>query len=181
MARRSSAARSSYRGQLDSVVSSSEPQHLRWLNAERALRRKSSDGQGFPPGRHSPERRPRLGLPLRHRFRGLCSPGSLVQVSDHRGKSLGTALYSSSSQIAIRMISSDRVADFPPLLRQRIVDAIAYRKPLVRDTRGLPRDFQRSRFPSRTHRRPLRRHSLPANPHSSHGRRSRCARRFWRN
>jgi len=32
-------------------------------------------------------------------------PGSLVRVTDHRGKPLGTALYSSSSQIAIRMIS----------------------------------------------------------------------------
>ena len=31
-------------------------------------------------------------------------PGSLVRVTDHRGKPLGTALYSSSSQIAIRMI-----------------------------------------------------------------------------
>ena len=32
-------------------------------------------------------------------------PGSLVRVTDHRGKPLGTALYSSSSQIAIRMLS----------------------------------------------------------------------------
>jgi 23S rRNA (cytosine1962-C5)-methyltransferase len=61
-------------------------------------------------------------------------PGSLVRVSDHRGKPLGSALYSSSSQIAIRMISSDSVADFPALLRQRIADAIAYRAPLVTDT-----------------------------------------------
>jgi len=61
-------------------------------------------------------------------------PGSLVYVTDHRGKPLGTALYSSSSQIAIRMISSDRVEDFLPLLRQHIADAIAYRKPLVRDS-----------------------------------------------
>ena len=61
-------------------------------------------------------------------------PGSVVRVSDHRGKPLGTALYSSSSQIAIRMISHDPVADLPALLRQRIADAIAYREPLVRDT-----------------------------------------------
>jgi 23S rRNA (cytosine1962-C5)-methyltransferase len=62
------------------------------------------------------------------------APGSLVRVTDQRGKALGTALYSSSSQIAIRMISSDPVRDFQALLRQRIDDAIAYRKELVRDT-----------------------------------------------
>ena len=33
------------------------------------------------------------------------APGALVGVTDERGKILGTALYSSSSQIAIRMIS----------------------------------------------------------------------------
>ncbi|HUC30105.1 MAG TPA: class I SAM-dependent rRNA methyltransferase, partial [Candidatus Acidoferrum sp.] len=36
--------------------------------------------------------------------------------------------------IAIRMISSEPVRDFQALLRQRIDDAIAYRKELVRDT-----------------------------------------------
>jgi 23S rRNA (cytosine1962-C5)-methyltransferase len=61
-------------------------------------------------------------------------PGSLVRVSDHRGKPLGTALYSSSSQIAIRMISHDPVADFPALLRQRIANAVAYREPFIRDS-----------------------------------------------
>jgi len=60
-------------------------------------------------------------------------PGSLVTVSDPRGKPLGTALYSTSSQIAIRMISPDPVADFAALLRQRIAHAIAYREALVRD------------------------------------------------
>jgi 23S rRNA (cytosine1962-C5)-methyltransferase len=62
------------------------------------------------------------------------APGSLVAVTDERGKPLGTALYSSSSQIAVRLISPHPVADFPALIRQRIADAIAYRKPLVRDT-----------------------------------------------
>src|SRR5580693_9864769 len=61
-------------------------------------------------------------------------PGALVRVSDHRGKPLGTALYSSSSQIAIRMISHDPVADFPALLRQRIANAVAYREPFIRDS-----------------------------------------------
>jgi len=61
-------------------------------------------------------------------------PGSLVVVADHRGQVLGTALYSSSSQIAIRLISREPVVDFPALLRQRIADAIAYREPLIHDT-----------------------------------------------
>ena len=62
------------------------------------------------------------------------TPGSLVTVADHRGKPFGTALYSSSSQIAIRMISRESVPDFPALLRERISGAVAYRKSLVRDT-----------------------------------------------
>lgn len=62
------------------------------------------------------------------------APGSLVTVTDHRGQILGTALYSSSSQIAIRLISREAVDDFPALLRQRVGDAIAYRRAVVRDT-----------------------------------------------
>ena len=73
-------------------------------------------------------------------------PGSLVYVTDHRGKFLGTALYSSSSQIAIRMISSERVANFLPLLRQRIADALAYREPLVRNSEGYRLVFSEADF-----------------------------------
>ena len=62
------------------------------------------------------------------------APGSLVTVVDSRGKPLGTALYSSASQIAIRLISHDPVDDFPALLRQRMAAAIAYRQPLVHNT-----------------------------------------------
>ena|SRR2546423_5695247 len=61
-------------------------------------------------------------------------PGSLVAVTDERGKPLGTALYSSTSQIAIRLISPEPVADFATLIRDRINKAIAYRESLVRDT-----------------------------------------------
>src|SRR3954466_9735406 len=61
-------------------------------------------------------------------------PGSLVAVTDQRGKPLGTALYSSTSQIAIRLISPDPVADLPALLRQRLESAIHYREALVRET-----------------------------------------------
>ena len=61
-------------------------------------------------------------------------PGSLVQVTDERGKFLGTALYSSASQIAIRLISREPVPDFSALLRERIQAAVAYRERVVRDT-----------------------------------------------
>lgn len=61
-------------------------------------------------------------------------PGAMVCVGDERGKFLGTALYSSSSQIAIRMISREAVEDLAGLLRKRIQDAIAYRERVVRDT-----------------------------------------------
>jgi 23S rRNA (cytosine1962-C5)-methyltransferase len=73
-------------------------------------------------------------------------PGSLVAVADHRGKPMGTALYSSSSQIAIRMISADPVSDFPALLRHRIADAIAYRETIVRDTNAYRLVFSEADF-----------------------------------
>jgi 23S rRNA (cytosine1962-C5)-methyltransferase len=60
--------------------------------------------------------------------------GALVGVADERGKFLGTALYSSASQIAIRMISREAVKDFNGLLRKRIQEAIAYRERVVRET-----------------------------------------------
>lgn len=58
--------------------------------------------------------------------------GSLVSVADERGRFLGTALYSSASQIAIRMLSERPVSDFTALLRQRVTAAIAYREQIVR-------------------------------------------------
>ncbi len=61
-------------------------------------------------------------------------PGAVVSVVDERGRFYGSALYSSSSQIALRMISPDPVPNFPRLLRERVRAAIAYREPLVRDT-----------------------------------------------
>jgi 23S rRNA (cytosine1962-C5)-methyltransferase len=61
-------------------------------------------------------------------------PGAAVDVADERGKFLGTALYSSSSQIAIRMISPNKVEDLPGLLRKRIQAAISYREQVVRES-----------------------------------------------
>ena len=56
--------------------------------------------------------------------------GSLVHVRDERGRTLGSALYSSASQIAIRMISPDEIteADLPSLIADRIDAAVEFRK-----------------------------------------------------
>jgi 23S rRNA (cytosine1962-C5)-methyltransferase len=61
-------------------------------------------------------------------------PGSVVAVADERGRFFGSALYSSSSQIALRMISSAPLTDFPALLRERVRNALTYRDKLVHDT-----------------------------------------------
>ena len=73
-------------------------------------------------------------------------PGALVSVVDHRGQTLGTALYSSSSQIAIRLISHEPVTDLPALLRQRLADALAYREPIIRDTNAYRLVFSEADF-----------------------------------
>jgi 23S rRNA (cytosine1962-C5)-methyltransferase len=62
------------------------------------------------------------------------APGALIEVVDERGKFLGMALYSSASQIAIRMIAKETVKDLDSLMRKRIREAIAYRERVVRDT-----------------------------------------------
>lgn len=61
-------------------------------------------------------------------------PGALVSIHDERGKPMGTALYSTASQIAVRMISRDEVSDFFSLLRQRIADAVTYRERVVQNS-----------------------------------------------
>lgn len=62
--------------------------------------------------------------------------GSLVQVRDERGRKLGTAFFSSSSQIAIRLISSEEIAEAAllELIGKRITAAIAFRRQSVRDS-----------------------------------------------
>ncbi len=61
-------------------------------------------------------------------------PGALVSVRDPRGNSLGTALYSNASQIALRMISPGTLADraaFHQLIRERMRAAAEYRRHVV--------------------------------------------------
>ena len=57
-----------------------------------------------------------------------------MSVYDERGRFFGSALYSTSSQIALRMLSDRPVTDLAALIRERVRQAIAYREPLVRDT-----------------------------------------------
>jgi 23S rRNA (cytosine1962-C5)-methyltransferase len=62
------------------------------------------------------------------------APGSVVRVVDERGKFLGTAFYSSASQIAIRLLSKEVIRDLNRVLRERIRSAIAYRQRFETDT-----------------------------------------------
>jgi len=62
------------------------------------------------------------------------APGALVAIVDDRGRFLGSALYSSSSQIAVRLISTEPVNNLPELVREHVRAAIAYRKKLVSGT-----------------------------------------------
>jgi 23S rRNA (cytosine1962-C5)-methyltransferase len=73
-------------------------------------------------------------------------PGAVVGVADERGKFLGTAMYSSASQIAIRMLSKEAVKDLDGLLRRRIRDALAYRERVVRDTNAYRIVFSEADF-----------------------------------
>ena len=69
-------------------------------------------------------------------------PGAVVTVQEEQGgrgrpphtRLLGSALYSSASQIALRMVSSHRVDNLDQLLRERIRAAIAYRERFVGNT-----------------------------------------------
>jgi 23S rRNA (cytosine1962-C5)-methyltransferase len=63
-------------------------------------------------------------------------PGALVSVRDERGRGLGTALYSNSSQIAVRIISRDSVSadELRELIAGRVAAAIDYRKQVVRNS-----------------------------------------------
>ncbi|HVP53542.1 MAG TPA: class I SAM-dependent rRNA methyltransferase [Candidatus Eisenbacteria bacterium] len=66
---------------------------------------------------------------------GTIPPGALVHVRDDRGRVLGSALYSSASQIAIRLLTSQVIPENElfTLLRQRIDAAIYFRQQNVRD------------------------------------------------
>jgi 23S rRNA (cytosine1962-C5)-methyltransferase len=61
--------------------------------------------------------------------------GSLVHVHHERGRRLGSALYSSASQIAIRLLTGDEISEeqLPSLLRERIAAAVRFREQVAHD------------------------------------------------
>lgn len=65
-------------------------------------------------------------------------PGALVTVQEERGRgaraTLGSAFYSSSSEIALRLISRKPVDNLDQLVRERIREAIAYRERFVQNS-----------------------------------------------
>ena len=61
-------------------------------------------------------------------------PGDVVRVADARGRMLGSALYSSRSQIAIRMISFEDVEIDRDFWRARLASAEVLRDRVVGNT-----------------------------------------------
>jgi 23S rRNA (cytosine1962-C5)-methyltransferase len=62
------------------------------------------------------------------------APGDLVRVTTERERPVGWALWSSASQIALRMVSTDRTLDEATFWRERLAAALAYRKTLAIDS-----------------------------------------------
>src|ERR1700686_1965860 len=64
-------------------------------------------------------------------------PGALVHVSGPKDRTLGSAIYSSSSQIKLRLLGRDLLGSEDELLQltgQRLADAVSYRQGLVHDS-----------------------------------------------
>ncbi len=66
--------------------------------------------------------------------RNSAAPGAAVRVVDSRGKLLGTAHYSSTSQIALRMLSAKAERADADFFRARLERAQAYRQAVVSGT-----------------------------------------------
>ncbi|HEY9126292.1 MAG TPA: class I SAM-dependent rRNA methyltransferase [Acidobacteriaceae bacterium] len=68
-------------------------------------------------------------------------PPALIAVADNRGIPLGTALYSPSSQIALRLVSREIISEseWHNLLTQRLREAIARRAPLLNENNNAAR------------------------------------------
>jgi 23S rRNA (cytosine1962-C5)-methyltransferase len=64
-------------------------------------------------------------------------PGAMVHVVGPKDKILGSAVYSSSSQIKLRLLGRDALRsedEFLHLVRQRLAEAVSYRKKVVQDS-----------------------------------------------
>jgi 23S rRNA (cytosine1962-C5)-methyltransferase len=66
--------------------------------------------------------------------RGEAQPGDAVRVVDYKGQALGTAHYSSHSQISLRLLSQRVEPIDEAFLRSRLQAAIDFRKRTVRDS-----------------------------------------------
>ena len=66
--------------------------------------------------------------------RGKAQAGDIVHVVSERGRFLGTALYSSTSQITVRLLSPGRIESLDDFLLARLSDAIALRRRIVQDS-----------------------------------------------
>ena len=75
-------------------------------------------------------------------------PGALVGVRDERGRALGTALYSNSSQIAVRILSREIVSadELRELMAGRVAAAIDYRKRVVTNSNAFRVVFSEADF-----------------------------------
>ncbi len=64
-------------------------------------------------------------------------PGALVHVAGPKDRILGSAVYSSSSQIKLRLLGRELLGseeEFQQLTRQRLAEAVSYRQALVHDS-----------------------------------------------
>jgi 23S rRNA (cytosine1962-C5)-methyltransferase len=58
-------------------------------------------------------------------------PGDLVRVETERGRPIGWALWSTTSQISLRMVAIDKAPEEPRFWRERLAAAIEYRRSLA--------------------------------------------------
>jgi len=66
--------------------------------------------------------------------RAAAQPGDAVQVVDIKGRKYGTAHYSSTSQITLRMLDRAAIEPNADFFRQRITQAETYRKRIVKNS-----------------------------------------------
>ena len=69
---------------------------------------------------------------------GATPRAAIVHITDERGQFLASALSSSSSQIALRVVANDAIAEdaLAGLIRARIMAAAKYREQVVRESEG---------------------------------------------
>src|SRR5262249_14957354 len=66
--------------------------------------------------------------------RAGAEPGAVVEVIDHKGRSVGIAHYSASSQICLRLLGSRPEEVGPQFFARGLAAAAEYRRAIVRDT-----------------------------------------------